>query len=577
MIDKEKKNRSINRGEKWINGQKGKMGEKLDTYFEFTGKNNYVDFKEGLMNANTDIDPKRYEEATDDIDGVRPEKKTGRRESISEKIEAIQQKMADRVYNEDYRREQIDQKVKEIDSVMDKRETDILEGTFRGYHVELLRIAKPEKDENGNEKKTDPGDLDIMIGNKKVTVHEDLEGMTVSLRGSRPEVSSDIVRLAADEMASSGKMEWSGMAKEPKGDGPESGVEISADGVYGKTPVVISVKDGVDGVEFKPAGKYMSRDIWDGAFEEMKKNGSGRWMETNEAGSVISCGITAKINGRPAGIEGIVQDGAEDKSTVSADVWEKAYESMKKTGKQYWAETTEDGTTISISLSTSVDGDAAKIDDSLGDGQIADMPARAVIGREMWNEGIEGIIKDPSMMNKATFTLEDGRPFELRMGMRVNGIASVPNAPYRDGEVRETKSGITISRDIAEKAIDEMDSKKSTTLKTTIADGREISFKRPFAFKMFVDGQEINDNEFDAALAQISGLESDHERDEMGKGLRAIDEQVKIGMSRRAAAIPLKIPAKAVGTMVDDVRRSDGSAASLLRMLLGQAARAIGR
>jgi hypothetical protein len=205
------------------------------------------------------------------------------------------------------------------------------------------------------------------------------------------------------------------------------------------------------------------------------------------------------------------------------------------------------------------------------------MPARAVIGREMWNEGIEGIIKDPSMMNKAMFTLEDGRPFELRMGMRVNGIASVPNAPYRDGEVRETKSGITISRDIAEKAIDEMDNKKSTTLKTTIADGREISFKRPFAFKMFVDGQEINDNEFDAALAQISGLESDHERDEMGKSLRAVDEQVKIGISRRAAVIPLKIPAKAVGTMVDDVRRSDGSAASLLRMLLGQAARAIGR
>lgn len=548
-------------GERLLNSCSGKLDEYNDKRLEFTGRNNYVNFEEGLKTANTNIDPKKYDLATDGQDGEKFVPKRGERD-LWKNIEDAKQAIAHDKESKTYRAQQIEEQRQRINSIMDGKGSDILENNIRGYHVELLRTPKDDKDLNN---------VEIMIGGKRASIHEDLSGMTFSMTGSRPEISRDMIKKAAEGMAAYGKTEWS------KGYNSGDSVDISMEASYGKTPVTIIVSDEMkgDSVGIIQAGKYMSGEAWDRAYESMKKTGTTAWKGVLKDGTTIECGFTVKVNGREACIEGMT-DKDQNGLSISKEKWEEAYKAMMDNKKQTWVTTLEDGTTISCSLNTFVDGEKAKIDRTEQGMWAKDMPVRAFISKETWDNGIDKIISDPAGTNKAMIASENGKGLELRMNMKVNGVAAVPNTPFREGEIRETKAGISVSRDIVEKAVKEMNGNNSTTYKTTAADGREISFKRPGDLHMFINGHEISKESFDDALAEISGINSSDVREEKGMAMRERYEQFSIIGARKIGEMPFNAARDVKGGISNGLRSAGGTAGSLLRMLLQQATRTVG-
>lgn len=526
-----------------------------DSRKEF-GKDSILDFDEALKRADSDIDPEKIRAASDEIEPGRQKAKPGERD-VWENVEKYEKIAKERGESEEYRAKQIQDKKDKIQKEMDKRGSDILQiSNSRGYFLELVRIPIPEK--------SNPDDLEITIGGKKVSVHKDLEGMNVSTSGSRPEISIDMIKKAADDMAKFGMLDWN------KNLDSADSVDISVEASFGKTPVVLSVSDELHGDEtvFKPAGKYISGELWDEALEDMKRNKTGQWMKSMPgSGSVVSCGISAKVNGKEAAIEGIT-DREGEAAGIDKATWEKACEEMMRTGKQSWATTLSDGTTVSISLNTYVDQERATIDRTIPGKTVEDMPARLTIGKDMWEKGVNDIISDPSTSNRTMIRTGTGRQIELRMNMKVNGIAAVPNVPFKPDEVRETKSGITISRELAEKAIDEMNkNNNATSYKTNTMDGREVMFKRAGELKMFVNGQEIGKEDFEDALAEVSGLNSNEERDKKGQQKIEMRQQKSIIMARRIGELPYTQATRAVHGLMNGSKMSRHTASEVVGLL----------
>ena len=579
--DKDKdvgKDKKIHLGESFLGGSKkassvlGDQGFRIknilfpdmDSRKEF-GKDSILDFDEALKRADSDIDPEKILAASDDIEPGRQKARFGQRDLWAnvEKYKKVAEEYGE---TEEYREKQIQDKKDKIQKEMDRRDSDILQiSNSRGYFLELVRIPIPEK--------SNPDDLEITIGGKKVSVHKDLEGMSVSTSGSRPEISIDMIKKAADDMAKFGMLDWN------KNLDSADSVDISVEASFGKTPVVLSVSDELHGDEtvFKPAGKYISGELWNEALEDMKRNKTGQWMKSMPgSGSVVSCGISAKVNGKEAAIEGIT-DREGEAAGIDKATWEKACEEMMRTGKQSWATTLSDGTTVSISLNTYVDQERATIDRTIPGKTVEDMPARLTIGKDMWEKGVNDIISDPSTSNRTMIRTGTGRQIELRMNMKVNGIAAVPNVPFKPDEVRETKSGITISRELAEKAIDEMNkNNNATSYKTNTMDGREVMFKRAGELKMFVNEQEISKDDFNEALAEVSGLNSSEERDGRGQQVVEMRQQKSIIMSRRIGEAPFTAAHTAANTVKNQAvqgTRMSGEVISLLKSLIMGAVR----
>ena len=567
--EKEESEKKVSLGETLLNNAKAAKDAALrgaasirDVKLEFTGKDNHVDFEEGLKTANTDIDPQKYDLATDGKDEARVPPKFGERD-LFKNIERAERALADDAKSGEYRKRQIDQQEQKINRIMDEKNSDILENTIRGYHVELLRVPQKE---------TNLKDMEIIIGGKKASIHEDLEGMSFSTNGSRPEISRDMIKKAAEDMAAYGKTEWN------KGYDNGDGVDISMEASYGKTPVTVTVSDEMKGggVRIMQAGKYMGGKVWDNAYESMKKTGTSAWKGVLEDGTTVDCSFTVKVNGKDACIEGMT-DKDQNGPSISKEKWEEAYKAKTDNKKQTWATTLDDGTTISCSLNTFVDGEKAKIDRTEDGMWAKDMPARAFISKETWDSGIDRITSDPAGANRAVVASENGKGLELRMNMKVNGMTAVPNTPFRNGEIRETKAGISVSKDVVENAIQEMDKNSSTMYKTTAGDGREISFKRPGKLHMFVDGHEINEKDLRSAIAEVSGLNSNVDREKSGSNMRETDEQRRIIVSRKIGEMPFTAAQTTTRTMSREFDRGRATTGSLLRMLLQQASKAIGR
>ena len=495
----------------------------------------FTDFEEAMERGKTVPDPEDYKRATDDTD--EPPKKTQLFERDLEKNLAKAREKAQKAKEnmggdykdfESFREAKISQKIKTIHETMDKRGTDTITAKILGYDVRILRVPN---------EKADPKDITVSCNGRPVSVRWPLGEGEVSFSGDRPEISHDLIKKAASEMADTGRTQWSTDTK--AGDH----VEVSMKAMCGRVPVMVSDKLKGDETLHIKAGPRVSSDIFDRAYNEMKRNGTYNYTDTMPNGRVVDCGIHVKINGQNADIEG--WGSGSGNNTVDKKLFEHALLQMKEKGTQRWSITMDDGTTININLFVQVDGDKrAAIDYGRTGNTVEDEQERILVSKDAMAEATENLIAGSGATRKYTIDTKDGTPIEFTlntkvngrdavpeehssgdtawkeaerilvskdtmaeatenliagsgsprkwgkdiaegksieytMGAKVNGYDAIPERAFGDDMLREERGKIMIGKGVLEKAVRQMDAEGSTTGKLVMPDGRELKFKRP--------------------------------------------------------------------------------------------------
>ena len=558
----------------------------------------FTDFEEAMERGKTVPDPEDYKRATDDTD--EPPKKTQLFERDLEKNLAKAREKAQKAKEnmggdykdfESFREAKISQKIKTIHETMDKRGTDTITAKILGYDVRILRVPN---------EKADPKDITVSCNGRPVSVRWPLGEGEVSFSGDRPEISHDLIKKAASEMADTGRTQWSTdtkagdhvevsmkamcgrvpvmvsdklkgdetlhieggyrvnleTVKEAASEMADTGrtqwstdtkagdhVEVSMKAMCGRVPVMVSDKLKGDETLHIKAGPRVSSDIFDRAYNEMKRNGTYNYTDTMPNGRVVDCGIHVKINGQNADIEG--WGSGSGNNTVDKKLFEHALLQMKEKGTQRWSITMDDGTTININLFVQVDGDKrAAIDYGRTGNTVEDEQERILVSKDAMAEATENLIAGSGATRKYTIDTKDGTPIEFTlntkvngrdavpeehssgdtawkeaerilvskdtmaeatenliagsgsprkwgkdiaegksieytMGAKVNGYDAIPERAFGDDMLREERGKIMIGKGVLEKAVRQMDAEGSTTGKLVMPDGRELKFKRP--------------------------------------------------------------------------------------------------
>lgn len=622
-------------GDKYLNALKGApritrdavinaVNKDNDKRLQYAGENNTVDFNDALRRAKTTVDPFARTEASDDKDNPEYEKPVIGQRSIDWRIKKAQA----RLDREDASfRTALDEKIleteKDINLFMDEEETDILssDGLMRGYRVVMQRTAVPEKAKSID-------DLNVMLGGKKVSVFKELEGESVRIDCPVPEYSKALVKKAAEEIALTGNTEWT---SEVKAGDNISLVSMNVDASVGKIPVTVVIKDapaeekapadkgpeevpamnegpgGNEGAVFVPAGKYISKAEWDSVYEKMESLNQNAFSYTINDGTVVKCWISAQHNGKDMAIEKLCVP-AEEKATkrdifpcndtvneggkITSKGWDSIYKEMLSNHKQMYSVTNERGDRYDFRLNVEIDGDKrAKIDyaGALEGDSIGDIPAKIIISKETWEDAVTRAANDPSLSGQSQVEMPDGKKLNVKVKTTIDGKEAIPNIPVTGDDVRQYRGGgAMVSRDFAQKAIDQMETEKSTFCKLVSRDGREFRFAREGRLTLFVNGKEFsrfaNNPErrkgYKAALSEVAGLMNSPEEEKKGMDIRAKEAQKTIARQRFIGQLPLTGAGYAVRTVGSELRRADMTSSSILSALLHGATgatRSVGR
>lgn len=391
---------------------------------------------------------------------------------------------------------------------------------------------------------------------------------------------------------------------------PLSNFSLHVDTFVGKTPVsaiVRSDKDmlhmfnGRDAV-YVPGGKYISRAEWDKIYEGMERVRQSSFAYTREDGTVVKCWISAKHNGKDMAIDGFGNaNNTKDKfpyydqmspdGTRKSRGWDTIYREMLSNNKQMYSTTTIDGGTYEFSLNVTVDGERAKIDHfGVLEGEaVGDTAPKVFISRSAYADGIERAANDPSLSGQSQVSMPDGKKLDFKVKAAVDGKEAVPNIPVVGDDVRQYKNGgIMIGREFAQKAIDKMETEKSTFCRLTARDGKEFRFTREGRLTLFVNGKEFsrfaNNPErrkgYKAVVCEITGILNTPQEEKKGMEVRAKEEQKTIAIQRLKGQLPYTMSGHAVRGIGSELQKekmaSDSALSSILRAI-GGAGRSTGR
>ena len=501
----------------------------------------YVDFEEALAKGQTNIDPQTYTRATDGKEerGGKPKPNRFIRD-INERIKQAQEEVkteqeAGIDKNSNYREAKIAEKEKLIRDTMDRRGTNTISTKAFGYDVGLVRTGErgefsigkngqpmfsEHKDSYEREDgtivagsaKAVPEPVELTINGKPVVVKPGLTGDAVSFEGRYPEISQDLAREGIAKMAADGTTKW---AKEiGEGDAKHT-VEVAMKGSAGRTQVMVD--ENLKGDQTARAGGMrVSEGFWDMAKGNMSVNGTYSYATTMPDGKTVTCGIHVKVNGKPVMIDGWGGKDAVGEESISTDKFQHALNQMKEHGTQNWAETLQDGTTIQVGISTQIDGDKRTALD-WGNSKIEATvePEKILVSKDAWMEAAESMLAGEGGKRSFEKTLADGTTVEFRMGARIDGHGAVIEENFGGREISQERDRVLVGKELFEEATREMTAKQSISAKAVDRDGNEVEFKRPGKIRMFVNGQEMNDSQYQEALAEVAGMND-------GKGFATI-------------------------------------------------------
>ena len=501
----------------------------------------YVDFEEALAKGQTNIDPQTYTRATDGKEerGGKPKPNRFIRD-INERIKQAQEEVkteqeAGIDKNSNYREAKIAEKEKLIRDTMDRRGTNTISTKAFGYDVGLVRTGErgefsigkngqpmfsEHKDSYEREDgtivagsaKAVPEPVELTINGKPVVVKPGLTGDAVSFEGRYPEISQDLAREGIAKMAADGTTKW---AKEiGEGDAKHT-VEVAMKGSAGRTQVMVD--ENLKGDQTARAGGMrVSEGFWDMAKGNMSVNGTYSYATTMPDGKTVTCGIHVKVNGKPVMIDGWGGKDAVGEESISTDKFQHALNQMKEHGTQNWAETLQDGTTIQVGISTQIDGDKRTALD-WGNSKIEATvePEKILVSKDAWMEAAESMLAGEGGKRSFEKTLADGTTVEFRMGARIDGHGAVIEENCGGREISQERDRVLVGKELFEEATREMTAKQSISAKAVDRDGNEVEFKRPGKIRMFVNGQEMNDSQYQEALAEVAGMND-------GKGFATI-------------------------------------------------------
>ena len=501
----------------------------------------YVDFEEALAKGQTNIDPQTYTRATDGKEekGGKPKPNRFIRD-INERIKQAQEEVkieqeAGIDKNSNYRNAKIAEKEKLIRDTMDRRGTNTISTKAFGYDVGLVRTGErgefsigkngqpmfsEHKDSYEREDgtivagsaKTVPEPVELTINGKPVVVKPGLAGDAVSFESRYPEISQDLAREGIAKMAADGTTKW---AKEiGEGDAKHT-VEVAMKGSAGRTQVMVD--ENLKGDQTARAGGMrVSEGFWDMAKGNMSVNGTYSYATTMPDGKTVTCGIHVKVNGKPVMIDGWGGKDAVGEESISTDKFQHALNQMKEHGTQNWAETLQDGTTIQVGIFTQIDGDKRTALD-WGNSKIEATvePEKILVSKDAWMEAAESMLAGEGGKRSFEKTLADGTTVEFRMGARIDGHGAVIEENFGGREISQERDRVLVGKELFEEATREMTAKQSISAKAVDRDGNEVEFKRPGKIRMFVNGQEMNDSQYQEALAEVAGMND-------GKGFATI-------------------------------------------------------
>ena len=391
---------------------------------------------------------------------------------------------------------------------------------------------------------------------------------------------------------------------------PSSNFTLHVDTFVGKTPVsaivrsdkdMIHMFNGKDAV-YVPGGKYISRAEWDKIYEGMERVRQSSFAYTRGDGTVVKCWISAKHNGKDMAIDGFGNaNNTKDKfpyydrmspdGTRKSRGWDTIYREMLSNNKQMYSTTTIDGGTYEFSLNVTVDGERAKIDHfGVLDGEaVGDTAPKVFISRSAYADGIEKAANDPSLSGQSQVSMPDGKKLDFKVKAAVDGKEAVPNIPIVGDDVRQYKNGgIMIGREFAQKAINKMETEKSTFCRLTARDGKEFRFTREGRLTLFVNGKEFsrfaNNPErrkgYKAVVCEITGILNTPQEEKKGMEVRAKEEQKTIAIQRLKGQLPYTMSGHAVRGIGSELHKekmaSDTALSSILRVI-GGAGRSTGR
>ena len=491
----------------------------------FTG--GYVDFEEALAKGRTNIDPQTFARATDGKE-ERPGKPKPNRfiRDIDERIKQAQEEVAKEHdahtdNGPNYREAKIAEKEKLIRDTMDRRDTNTIATKAFGYDIGLVRTGERGEfsiGENGrpmfselkdtyeredgtmvaSSAKAAPEPVELTINGKPVVVKPGLMGDAVSFEGRYPEISQDLAREGIAKMAADGTTKW---AKEiGEGDAKHT-IEVAMKGSAGRTQVVVD--ENLKGDQTARAGgTRVSEGFWDMAKGNMSVNGTYNYATTMPDGKTVTCGIHVNVNGKPVMIDGWGGKDAVGEGSISTDKFQHALNQMKEHGTQNWAETLQDGTTIQVGISTQIDGDKRTALD-WGNSKIEATvePEKILVSKDAWMGAAESMLAGEGGKRSFEKTLADGTTVEFRMGARIDGHGAVIEENFGGREIHQERDRVLVGKELFEEATGEMSAKQSLAAKVLDRDGNEVEFKRPGKIRMFVNGQEMNDAQYQEALA----------------------------------------------------------------------------
>lgn len=557
----------------------------------------YVDFEEALAKGQTNIDPQTYTRATDGKEerGGKPKPNRFIRD-INERIKQAQEEVkteqeAGIDKNSNYREAKIAEKEKLIRDTMDRRGTNTISTKAFGYDVGLVRTGErgefsigkngqpmfsEYKDSYEREDgtivagsaKAVPEPVELTINGKPVVVKPGLTGDAVSFEGRYPEISQNLAREGIAKMAEDGTTKW---AKEiGEGDAKHT-VEVAMKGSAGRTQVMVD-ENLKGGQTARAGGTRVSEGFWDMAKGNMSVNGTYSYATTMPDGKTVTCGIHVKVNGKPAMIDGWGGKDAVGEESISTDKFQHALNQMKEHGTQNWAETLQDGTTIQVGISTQIDGDKRTALD-WGNSKIeaTAKPEKILVSKDAWMEAAESMLAGEGGKRSFEKTLADGTTVEFRMGARIDGHGAVIEENFGGREISQERDRVLVGKELFEEATREMTAKQSISAKAVDRDGNEVEFKRPGKIRMFVNGQEMNDSQYQEALAEVAGMNDGKEFSKAAEMAKGMKDQVFLQGARSATMGAISLP----GNIYRNGKQANASLLSqMLSMLLGTISRA---
>lgn len=532
----------------------------------------YVDFEEALAKGQTNIDPRTYARATDGKEEAsgKPKPKRFIRD-IDDRIARAKQQVKEEKdagidKDRNYRDAKIAEKEKLIRDTMDKRGTNTISTKAFGYDVGLVRTGERGEfsiGENGQpmfsehkdsyeredgtivagSAKSVPEPVELTINGKPVVVKPSLTGDAVSFEGRYPEISQDLAREGIAKMAEDGTTKW---AKEVGEGDAKHTVEVAMKGSAGRTQVVVD--KSLKGDEtVRVGGPRVSKGFWDMAKGNMSVNGTYNYATTMPDGKTVTCGLHVNVNGKPAMIDGWGGKDAMGEESIPSDKFQHALNQMKEHGTQSWAETLQDGTTIQIAISTQIDGDRrTALDWSNAKIEATVEPEKILVSKDTMMEAAENMLAGEGGKRSFEKTLADGTTVEFRMGARIDGRGAVIEENFDGREVCEERDRVLVGKDIFKDATGEMSAKQSIAAKALDRNGNEVEFKRPGKIRMFVNGQEMNDDQYEEALAEVAGVNDGKEFSTIATIASGAKEQIAIQTTRNIINTGMAAPGKAI-------------------------------